>query len=108
MNKQSDSDQDDEDNNVSDNGKSSQPAAAPGYKRLITIHAGKPKGGLKEALKVASDKVRRLSLNEQALEKAAASHSTDLVRYLFKLTCRNLWPSYYLNSCFSGLFLIFA
>ena len=54
---------------------------APEYKRLITIHAGKPKGGLKEALAVATDKVRRLSLNEQALEKAASSYSTELVRY---------------------------
>ncbi|PQM34571.1 phosphoinositide phospholipase C 4-like [Prunus yedoensis var. nudiflora] len=50
------------------------------YKRLITIHAGKPKGGLKEALKVELDKVRRLSLSEQALEKAAESHGTDVVR----------------------------
>ncbi|PON37567.1 Phosphoinositide phospholipase C family [Parasponia andersonii] len=92
----SDSDQEDEENNVSDNNvsnnnvsdnngsnnsKPSQPAAAHEYKRLITIHAGKAKGGLKNALRVVSDKVRRLSLNEQALEKAAASYSTDLVRF---------------------------
>ena len=50
------------------------------YKRLIAIHAGKPKGGLKEELKVELDKVRRLSLSEQALEKATMSHGTDVVR----------------------------
>lgn len=52
------------------------------YKRLIAIHAGKPKGGLKEALKVIDGKVRRLSLSEQALEKAAEPLGTDLIRYL--------------------------
>lgn len=57
---------------------------APAYKRLIAIHAGKPKGGMKEALKVDLDKVRRLSLSEQALEKAAESHRTDIVRYFSK------------------------
>ncbi|KAL3750528.1 hypothetical protein ACJRO7_011518 [Eucalyptus globulus] len=56
----------------------------PTYKRLIAIHAGKPKGGLKEALQVEADKVRRLSLSEQALEKAAESHSTDVVRFTQK------------------------
>lgn len=54
---------------------------APEYKRLITIHAGKPKGGLKHALKVVSDKVRRLSLSEQSLEKAAEDNGTDLVMF---------------------------
>lgn len=57
---------------------------APEYKCLIAIHAGKPKGGMKEALKVEADKVRRLSLSEQALEKAAESHGTDIVRYFSK------------------------
>lgn len=80
---QSDSDQDDEDINVSD--KKSSQQGAPEYKRLITIHAGKPKGGLKDALKVVANKVRRLSLSEQALEKAAINHGTDVVRYLFNL-----------------------
>ncbi|KAJ8769431.1 hypothetical protein K2173_002921 [Erythroxylum novogranatense] len=51
------------------------------YKRLITIHAGKPKGAMKDALQVAADKVRRLSLSEQELEKAAASNGIDLVRF---------------------------
>ncbi|KAI4305277.1 hypothetical protein L6164_028651 [Bauhinia variegata] len=57
------------------------PTAAPIYKRLIAINAGKPKGSLKEALKVEPDKARRLSLSEQALEKAAESHGTDIVRF---------------------------
>ncbi|KHG04158.1 Phosphoinositide phospholipase C 4 -like protein [Gossypium arboreum] len=57
---------------------------APAYKHLIALHAGKPKGGLKEALKVEPDKVRRLSLSEQALEKATMSHGTDVVRFTQK------------------------
>ncbi|CAH9138622.1 unnamed protein product [Cuscuta epithymum] len=60
------------------------------YKNLIAIHAGKPKGGLNEALKVEPDKVRRLSLSEQALEKAAESHGTDIVRF----TQRNILRVY--------------
>ncbi|XP_059297701.1 LOW QUALITY PROTEIN: phosphoinositide phospholipase C 4-like [Lycium ferocissimum] len=63
---------------------------ASAYKRLIAIHAGKPKGGLKEALKVDPDKVRRLSLSEQALEKAAESHGTEIVRF----TQRNILRVY--------------
>ncbi|CAK7325860.1 unnamed protein product [Dovyalis caffra] len=75
----SDSDQDDVDLTDCDN-KLGQ-LGAPAYKRLITIHAGKPKGQLKDALKVATHKVRRLSLSEQELEKAASSNGTDLVRF---------------------------
>ncbi|KAJ7964193.1 Phosphoinositide phospholipase C [Quillaja saponaria] len=60
------------------------PSAPSTYKSLIAIHAGKPKGGLKKALKVDPDKVRRLSLSEQALEKAAESHGTDIVRFTQK------------------------
>lgn len=55
-------------------------SAASSYKCLIAIHAGKPKGGMKVALKVENDKVRRLSLSEQSLEKAAESLGTDLIR----------------------------
>ncbi|KAE8714835.1 Phosphoinositide phospholipase C 6 [Hibiscus syriacus] len=54
------------------------------YRRLITIRAGKPKGGLKEALKVDADKVRRVSMSEQQLEKAAGSHGLDVVRFTQK------------------------
>lgn len=50
------------------------------YKRLIAIHAGKPKGGLKEALKVDPNKIRRLSLSEKALEKATENHGMDVIR----------------------------
>ncbi|KAE8689614.1 Phosphoinositide phospholipase C 6 [Hibiscus syriacus] len=49
------------------------------YKRLITISAGKPRGGLKEALKVDPDKVQRLSISEQQLEKAAGSLGLHVV-----------------------------
>ncbi|KAL1827457.1 hypothetical protein ACET3Z_005869 [Daucus carota] len=56
----------------------------PEYKHLIGIYAGKPKGGLEEALKVEDDKVRRLSLSEQGLEKATKSHGVDVVRFTQK------------------------
>ncbi|KAK4779799.1 hypothetical protein SAY87_015905 [Trapa incisa] len=59
-------------------------SVGPVYKSLIAIHAGKPKGSLKEALKVEIDKVRRLSLSEQALEKATESHSLKIVRFTQK------------------------
>ncbi|KAK1271579.1 Phosphoinositide phospholipase C 2 [Acorus gramineus] len=57
---------------------------APEYKHLITIHAGKPKGGLHEALRVDPHIVRRLSLSEQELVKASESHSMELVRFIKK------------------------
>lgn len=66
------------------------PSIGPVYKSLIAIHAGKPKGGLKEALKVEIDKVRRLSLSEQALEKATESHSLNIVRYSYWKSCSAL------------------
>ncbi|KAM0051214.1 putative phosphoinositide phospholipase C [Helianthus debilis subsp. tardiflorus] len=55
--------------------------SCPAYKNLIAIHAGKPKGGLEEALKVEKDKVRRLSLAEQELEKAAERHQQLIIRF---------------------------
>lgn len=79
---QSDSDESDKNRDVEDFEEQDQKLnPAPAYKRLIAIHAGKPKGSLKEALKVEPDKVRRLSLSEQALEKAVESHGEDVVRY---------------------------
>lgn len=51
------------------------------YKRLIAIHAEKLKGSIKKVLKIENDMVRRLSLSEQALEKATISHGTNVVRY---------------------------
>ncbi|KAF7816105.1 phosphoinositide phospholipase C 4-like [Senna tora] len=74
------SEDDDESNDGSASGLNS--SSASNYKRLIAIHAGKPKGSLKEALKVEADIIRRLSLSEQALEKATVSHGTDVVRVL--------------------------
>ncbi|XP_042475245.1 phosphoinositide phospholipase C 6-like [Macadamia integrifolia] len=62
----------------------SHPVGAPEYKCLITIPAGKPKGGMKMALKVEPDKVRRLSLSEQALENATESRGTEVVRFTQK------------------------
>ena len=51
------------------------------YRRLIAIHAGKPKGGIVECLQVEPDKVRRLSLSESQLEKAAETYGKEIVRY---------------------------
>eukprot|EP00268_Persea_americana_P026662 TRINITY_DN2610_c0_g2_i2.p1 TRINITY_DN2610_c0_g2~~TRINITY_DN2610_c0_g2_i2.p1 ORF type:complete len:415 (+),score=77.72 TRINITY_DN2610_c0_g2_i2:340-1584(+) len=58
--------------------------AAPQYKRLIAIRAGKKQGGMRNSLKVDPGTVKRLSLSEQALEKARESHGTDLVRFTQK------------------------
>ncbi|KAJ6322634.1 hypothetical protein OIU77_012470 [Salix suchowensis] len=63
---------------------------APEYKRLIAIRAGKPKGGLEECLRVDPDKVRRLSLSEPQLEKAAETHGKEIVRF----TQRNILRVY--------------
>lgn len=57
-----------------------QQNAAHRYKRLITICAQRPKGRLRDSLKMDHD-IRRLSLSEQEFEKAAESHRADLVRY---------------------------
>ncbi|CAA7032300.1 unnamed protein product [Microthlaspi erraticum] len=57
---------------------------APEYKRLIAIHAGKPKGGLRMGLKVDPNKIRRLSLSEQLLERAVASYGQDVIRFTQK------------------------
>ncbi|KAL6967682.1 phosphoinositide phospholipase C [Sarracenia purpurea var. burkii] len=78
----SDHNLDDEDNDEFD--KDSHPYVALEYRRLISIHAGKPKGGLKEALQIEIDKIRRLSLSEQALEKAAEAHGMDVLRFTQK------------------------
>ncbi|CAI0415842.1 unnamed protein product [Linum tenue] len=68
----------------------SQKSLAPEYRRLIAIHAGKPKGGMSECLKVDPEKVRRLSLSEQQLEKLAETRGTDIVRF----TQRNILRVY--------------
>ncbi|XP_020205631.1 phosphoinositide phospholipase C 6 [Cajanus cajan] len=62
--------------------KPDQPSAFE-YKRLITIHAGKPKGPVRDHLNIAGD-VKRLSLSEQELERASASYGSDIVRFTQK------------------------
>ncbi|KAG6383204.1 hypothetical protein SASPL_157050 [Salvia splendens] len=63
---------------------------APEYRQLIAIHAGKGKGGMQDWLRVDPDKVRRLSLSEQELEKAIVDYGRDIVRF----TQRNLLRVY--------------
>ena len=75
-----DSDDDDDDEDLQSGN------VAPEYKSLIAIHAGKGKGGLDDWLKVDPDKVRRLSLSEHELEKAAETHGPQIVRYSIVLT----------------------
>ncbi|CAN1259364.1 Phosphoinositide phospholipase C 2 [Linum perenne] len=84
-------DDDDEDDTDEGSTKSqSQKPLAPEYRRLIAIHAGKPKGGMTECLKVDPEKVRRLSLSEPQLEKAAETYGPDIVRF----TQRNILRVY--------------
>ncbi|CAL9159348.1 unnamed protein product, partial [Musa hybrid cultivar] len=77
---QSGDEQDEEDSDDDDDDDDS----APEYRRIITVHAGKPKGRMRDALKVDPHKVRRLSLSEQQLEKLAESHGPDIVRFTQK------------------------
>lgn len=74
----------DDEEDIEESDKSVQSTEPLAYKRLIAIHAGKPKGGLTEVLKVEVGKVRRLSLSEPALEKTAESNGTDIVRFTQK------------------------
>ncbi|KAK6156132.1 hypothetical protein DH2020_010380 [Rehmannia glutinosa] len=71
---------------------------APEYKRLIAIHAGKGKGGMQDWLRVDPNKVRRLSLSEQELEKAIITHGRDIVRF----TQRNMLRVYPKGICFDS------
>ncbi|GAU43806.1 hypothetical protein TSUD_247950 [Trifolium subterraneum] len=75
------SDLDEEGSNPRD--KKPDQQSAPQYKRLITIHAGKPKGNVRDHLKIAGD-VKRLSLSEQELERASAAYGADIVRFTQK------------------------
>ncbi|KAL0756194.1 hypothetical protein YC2023_102467 [Brassica napus] len=52
--------------------------------------AGKPKGGMVECLKVNPDKVRRLSLSEEQLEKASEKYAKQIVSF----TQRNMLRIY--------------
>ncbi|KAE8723436.1 Phosphoinositide phospholipase C 6 [Hibiscus syriacus] len=74
-------DLDEEDEENADDGDKSQHSLAPEYKNLITIRAAKRKGGFDEWLKVDPDNVRRLSISEQHLEKAALTHGKQIVRF---------------------------
>ncbi|CAN8254498.1 unnamed protein product [Cochlearia groenlandica] len=82
-----DDDEDDDDDDVEDKLKKNVPLE---YKNLIAIQAGKPKGGMVECLKVEKDKVRRLSLSEEQLEKASEEYAKQIVRF----TQRNLLRIY--------------
>lgn len=57
-----------------------QKQAAPEYRNLIAVPAGKGKGGMQAWLRVDPTKVRRLSLSEQELEKAITEYGKDIVR----------------------------
>lgn len=70
----------DNDKDDLDEGDQKSQNEAAEYKHLIAIHAGKPKGGLDECVKVDPEKVRRLSMSEQQLEKAAETHGKEIVR----------------------------
>ncbi|KAL9685387.1 hypothetical protein QQ045_022837 [Rhodiola kirilowii] len=58
-----------------------QQSVALAYKNLIAIHARARKGGLKEWIKLEADKVRRLSMREQVLEKAVLTHGKEIIRF---------------------------
>ncbi|KNA12040.1 hypothetical protein SOVF_129530 isoform B [Spinacia oleracea] len=59
-------------------------AVIPEYKKLISIHAVKQKGGLESLLKGDSKRVARLSLKEQKLETAVRTRATDIIRFTQK------------------------
>lgn len=77
--KQDEPDDEDDEESEEEDPKFQQDTACE-YRKLITIHAGKPKGHLRDALKVDPDKVRRLSLSETQLAKATTSHGADIIR----------------------------
>ncbi|KAJ7283091.1 hypothetical protein O6H91_Y348500 [Diphasiastrum complanatum] len=59
--------------------------AAPEYKKIITIRAGKPKGSsLKDALTVGDEDAKRVSLSEPQLEKLAKAHPSQIIRFTQK------------------------
>ncbi|PWA47886.1 phosphoinositide phospholipase C family, EF-hand domain pair [Artemisia annua] len=61
---------------------------APEYKHLIAIHASKPKNGTRRALTDDPGNAKRLSLSEQALERAASLYGADIVRFTQKYILR--------------------
>ncbi|KAK6125973.1 hypothetical protein DH2020_040281 [Rehmannia glutinosa] len=73
--------QDEDDNRDEINISSQQNAAPVEYKHLIAIRNEKMKGGIKAWLRVNSQKVHRVSLNEEKIEKAVVTHGTEIVRF---------------------------
>ncbi|KAM7258205.1 hypothetical protein ACFE04_013946 [Oxalis oulophora] len=60
-------------------------SAAPAYKNLIAIHAGKLKGGSSlDLLSLNTEKARRVSLSEQVLRVVVKEHGEDMVRFTRK------------------------
>ncbi|CAM0152148.1 unnamed protein product [Urochloa decumbens] len=78
-----DLDEQDEEDSDEDDPKFQQDTACE-YRKLITIQAGKPKGNLRDALRVDPDRVRRLSLSETQLAKATTSHGAEVIRFTQK------------------------
>ncbi|XP_047317348.1 phosphoinositide phospholipase C 2-like [Impatiens glandulifera] len=58
----------------------------PQYRRLIAIHAGKPKGGKQNLFSEDPNIARRISLSEQDLKDAVKAEGQDIIRF----THRNL------------------
>nr|KAJ0194288.1 hypothetical protein LSAT_V11C800394360 [Lactuca sativa] len=58
------------------------------YKHLIAIHASKPKKGTRKALMDEPGKAKRLSVSEQALQRAASLYGADIVRFTQKYILR--------------------
>ncbi|XP_042392353.1 phosphoinositide phospholipase C 2-like isoform X1 [Zingiber officinale] len=77
-------DSDDVDDDDDDDQNQLQRQSEPDYRGIITIHAGKPKGRLRDALNADSLHVRRLSLSEPRFEKATESHGPELLRFTRK------------------------
>lgn len=73
-------DHEEEDHDDDDDQFPHQPIA-PAYNRLIAISAKKGKK-FSESLQFDPHKVTRLSLSEQAFEKAVVSHGPEIIRYL--------------------------
>ncbi|GFP87795.1 phosphoinositide phospholipase c 2 [Phtheirospermum japonicum] len=76
-----DDDVDGEDTETDEEDPKLEVQAAPEYRNLIAIPAGKGKGGMQEWLRVDPTMVRRLSLSEQQFEKAIAQYGEDIVRF---------------------------
>ncbi|XP_076939128.1 phosphoinositide phospholipase C 6-like isoform X5 [Bidens hawaiensis] len=58
------------------------------YKHLIAIRASKPKNGTRNALRDEPGKVKRLSVSEDSLLKAANLYGDDIVRFTQKYILR--------------------